>query len=70
MLAAVLLTIIIVVAVLSLALVKAAGRADHWERKWIEQRKKEASENHIWCDDKCLHCEQNDWCKFSEVKRN
>lgn len=67
MITAILITTAIVIAVMVLALCKAAGRADKimeeenikWARKWNEQ----------WCDDNCATCEENDNCKFSEVAK-
>ena len=59
--------IITVAAVIILALCKAAGQADIKQEQWIEERKRE--EAYRWCDDECLYCEQNDWCRFSEVKK-
>lgn len=69
MLVAAVITIYIVFFIISLALCKAAGEADEKQKQWIEQREKEEQEAYKWCDDDCLHCEQNDWCKFSEVKK-
>lgn len=66
---AVVITISMVAFVFALALCKAAGDADRWEEKWIEQRKHDTSINYKWCDDDCLRCLENDWCKFSEVKK-
>jgi hypothetical protein len=53
-----------------LGLCEAASRADRWEEKWIEQRKKEeAFKGWKWCEDECYRCPESDWCKFSEVKK-
>lgn len=64
------LTIVIVCIVGTLALCKAAGQADEKQDNWIKERKKEEKQGYKWCTDECLHCEQNDWCKFSEVNKN
>lgn len=62
------LAIVIPSAVIILALCKAAGQADIKQEQWIRERKRE-EEAYRWCTDECLYCEQNDWCKFSEVKK-
>lgn len=35
----------------------------------IESDEVRSFKNSLYCDDDCLHCENNDWCKFSEVKK-
>lgn len=70
MLLAALLVFIIVAVIWYIAACKAAGKKDRWEEKWIEQRKAEASKNYVWCDDECLYCNENQLCKFSEVRIN
>ena len=60
--------LILFIVVFILLLCKAAGQADEKQEQWIRERLRE-QEAYKWCDDECLYCEQNDWCKFSEVKK-
>jgi hypothetical protein len=63
-------TIYIVFIVVILALCKAAGQADIWEEKWIEQRKLEEKEFDGWkyCEDDCYQCDYQDLCKKSAMR--
>lgn len=72
MLLAAFLFINIVAFLFAYALCKAAGEADEKEIQWIEQRKKEEKKFYYskWCDDECIRCPENDWCKFSEVNHS
>lgn len=67
MLTAIILTTAIVIAVIIYSLCKVSSKwsrieeSTEYARKWNEKWN--------YCDDECLHCEENDNCKFSEVKR-
>lgn len=77
MVAAILTTTAIVIAVILTSLCIASGRGSraeerrdiNWAKKWNEQREKKKVEGYKYCDNECLYCHQNDWCKFSEIKR-
>ena len=57
--------IFIGVLIVTMALCKAAGDAD---RKSERLYKIEVEKRETICTNTCLHCDQNDWCWFSDVK--